>query len=187
MYHVTEASRDSSVARFGSLLVQIKDDYEEPSYDSDEHKIIQLGTTTENHIPPHFTADHAGVLNFSVNDIYLSERVLSRIKSCCCLRKQLELDSAKLANLKKSCERNHRELWFDDNVGEVLLNINIHRNSSIMNNPPNGLLMKCYKVMENMTETPLPFIIVILCLMCWLIIDRINGRAIVERLLVLGA
>lgn len=199
MYHVTEASKDSAAARFGSLLVQIKDDYQEPSYDSDEHKIIQLGTITDNHESPRFTANHAGVLNFSVNDIYLSERVISRIEACESLQKEFRWDAKKCKKIKSNVA-DYSTLWFNDNIGEVLLNITIHRNSSILDNPPNGLLMKCYMSLENVTgimfnikamsfnpinnETKqmLSFILVILCIVTWLLVDCFKGHAIIERL-----
>lgn len=65
MYHQKDA-------RFGSLLVQIKDDYKTPSYNSDKGNIIQIKIARCGKMPS-FTAKSAGVLNFTVNDVSVNE------------------------------------------------------------------------------------------------------------------
>ena len=60
-------------ARFGSLLLLIKDDYELPTSDSLRKEIKQLIVDNKCHIP-RFSAPKAGVLNFAVNDVFTKSK-----------------------------------------------------------------------------------------------------------------
>ncbi|MBR1415676.1 MAG: hypothetical protein IJ570_07435 [Prevotella sp.] len=168
MYHEAEGKGENrGKARFGSLLVQVKDDYKEPAHSSSSGKIIQLDTIKDGKAPK-FTVDSAGVLNFAVNDIYLSEEVLkslianyndmnsvlqdsfggkpdnmySRIESKDLANHVESTDLGKLLEIGDSCKLDRffclakkcPTIWFDDNVGEILLNITIVRNS-----PPSSI------------------------------------------------
>lgn len=177
MYHETKGQgKNRGEARFGSLLVQVKDDYKEPAYTSSSGKIIQVDTIKDGKAPT-FTVDTAGVLNFAVNDIYLSDEILySLIEN----HKAMEIllqdsfggkpdsmatipnhaesrdwgtlfeigDSCRLDSffcLAKKCPT----IWFDDNVGEILLNITVIRHS-----PPSSMftpviLSKGYRSLQN--------------------------------------
>lgn len=77
-YYDKKGRKDSLNAHFGSLLVQIKDDYKRPDFTSADGHIFQLDTI-RNGVAPHFVVESPGVLNFAVNDIYLSEQVLKKL------------------------------------------------------------------------------------------------------------
>lgn len=115
MYHENNA-------RFGSLLVQIKDDYELPSFNSDEGKIIQLDTI-KRYQPSHFRAKHAGVLNFNVNDIYLNNGCEPKITK---YKDVLHLDFKPYEYVLRNFKQ-RPQMWYDDNVGDILLSIRIDR------------------------------------------------------------
>lgn len=115
MYHKNDA-------RFGSLLVQIKDDYELPSFNSDEEKIIQLDTI-KCHQPSTFRVKKAGVLNFNVNDIYLNNGCEPKITK---YKDVLHLDFKPYENVLRNFKQ-RPQMWYDDNVGDILLSIRIDR------------------------------------------------------------
>lgn len=160
-------------AVFGSLLYQIRKDNESILYDSrddndDYPHIIQ--DNYERNESFSFTARHSGELYVSINDIYLSDKVLvllrdmpkknieqhleiekindaTKIKSDMLFNRGLnwvkerkpkdKLDTivenklAKLYALVHSDSLFHK-YWFDDNLGEILLNITVNRN--VINN-----------------------------------------------------
>ena len=213
MYHEMEGKGNNrGVARFGSLLVQVKDDYKEPAYSSSSGKIIQLDTIKDGKAPV-FTVDTAGVLNFAVNDIYLSDKVLaSLIKNHKEMEKLLQ-DSfrgkpdsmyAKVAEIQKhaestelgnlldigdSCRLNsffclakkRPTIWFDDNVGEILLNITVVRHT-----PPSSIftpmiLSKGYRSVQNFIGSPdfwIKFLLVFIIILVLLLLDYNIGHYI---------
>lgn len=167
MYHEEDA-------RFGSLLVQIKDDYEMPSHSSGEGKIIQLDTLTCGQAP-HFRAKHAGVLNFAVNDIYLNEGCEIGITK---LKDTLHLDFTSYKNVIHNYKR-RPQMWYDDNVGEILLSIRVDRKD--MNAGPliPSCMARAYFSIDGFFFSPNAgwrLFKLILYLLLWLSIDYALGR-----------
>lgn len=160
-------------AVFGSLLYQIRKDNEFILYDSRDDNDDNPHIIQDNHKRNEsfsFTARHSGELYVSINDIYLSDKVLAllrdmpkknieqhleiekindatKIKSDMLFNRGLnwvkerkpkdKLDTivenklAKLYALVHSDSLFHK-YWFDDNLGEILLNITVNRN--VINN-----------------------------------------------------
>lgn len=160
-------------AVFGSLLYQIRKDNESILYDSRDDNDDYPHIIQDNHERNEsfsFTARHSGELYVSINDIYLSDKVLvllrdmpkknieqhleiekindaTKIKSDMLFNRGLnwvkerkpkdKLDTivenklAKLYALVHSDSLFHK-YWFDDNLGEILLNITVNRN--VINN-----------------------------------------------------
>ena len=134
MYHAKDA-------RFGSLLVQIKEDGEELSYccsTSDNDTIKQIDFKDIDN-PPHLPIKNSGVLYFAVNDISLTDSVVfDSIKNSTAYKKYLNFKTIKdkrkdkiytidSINYKEFCEIIPQDFWFSDNVGEILLNITVVR------------------------------------------------------------
>ena len=160
-------------AVFGSLLYQIRKHNESILYDSRDDNDDYPHIIQDNHERNEsfsFTARHSGELYVSINDIYLSDKVLvllrdmpkknieqhleiekindaTKIKSDMLFNRGLnwvkerkpkdKLDTivenklAKLYALVHSDSLFHK-YWFDDNLGEILLNITVNRN--VINN-----------------------------------------------------
>lgn len=136
MYHAKDA-------RFGSLLVQIKEDGEELLYrcsTSDNDTIKQIDFKDFDN-PPHIPIKKSGVLYFAVNDISLTDSVVfDSIKNSTAYKKYLNFKTIKdkrkdkiytidkdSINYKEFCEIIPQDFWFSDNVGEILLNITVVR------------------------------------------------------------
>lgn len=106
-------------AQFGSLLCHIHSESAENAYDSDSCKaIIQLSSGQKNS----FTAHQPGYLYVTVNDIYLTPEILGKIEADTALQNELlpyEKDLTKAYS--------NPDLWFYDNLGEILLNISVTR------------------------------------------------------------
>ena len=213
MYHEAKGQgKNRGEARFGSLLVQVKDDYMEPAYTSSSGKIIQLDTIKDGKAPT-FTVDTAGVLNFAVNDIYLSDKVLDSLienhkemekllqddyggkpdsmyakvdeiqnhAECTGLGKMLEIgDSCKLDCffcLAKKCPT----IWFDDNVGEILLNITVVRHSPHSSIFTPMILSKGYRSLQNFVGSSdfcRMSLYGLIAILLWLILDYNVGHYI---------
>lgn len=213
-YYDKKGRKDSLNARFGSLLVQIKDDYKRPDFTSADGHIFQLDTI-RNGVAPHFVVDTAGVLNFAVNDIYLSERVLKKlIKNYDTIDSLLKTEfgnqpNSMLANIEESdrmtthsqstklgknlglsedsfqvdtffCKAKMRpELWFDDNVGEILLNITVthHVIDSGVFTPT--LFAKSYRLLGHYfgdQDAWGRFLLLIILLFLWFFVDYNLGH-----------
>lgn len=137
MYHEDDA-------HFGSLLMQVKEDNVEPSYDSSEGNIRQLSFSTS--WPTRLKIDHAGVLNFAINDISLIESVRKKIEKEPILRDSLGLRNSLDSLMAKG--DTIRDIWYNDNVGEVYLNITVLRAQIPSNIPMWGWVVKLYRRME---------------------------------------
>lgn len=223
MYHETDDKGENrGVARFGSLLVQVKDDYEEPAYTSSSGKIIQLDTIKDKK-PPTITVESAGVLNFAVNDIYLSEDVLKSLIANYNEMESLLQDSfagkpdsmysyikssdlaihaestglGKLLEIGDTCKldkffclaKKYPTIWFDDNVGEILLNITLVRHS-----PPSSIFApmifsKVYRSLNHFVTSSdfwcMSFFWLIAILM-WLLLDYNIGHYINRKAVTTG-
>lgn len=135
-------------ARFGSLIYQIKPEGKKPvsSNSGLPHKeIFQIEPKKDG--PYEFRAAHSGVLCFAVNDIFLDdEAVLKAVITQDSLAYVSNPDSKDLLLETKTIERlvkdttgeehdmfvrniisQNRSMWYDDNIGEILLNVNIER------------------------------------------------------------
>lgn len=209
-YYNNKGGKDSFNARFGSLLVQIKDDYKGPDFTSADGHIFQLDTI-RNGVAPHFVVDTPGVLNFAVNDIYLSERVMKKLINnydfIDSLLKnkfynQPETMLAKIGGMEKHSRRSflgeklglmdscqldtffckakmRPELWFDDNVGEILLNITVshHAINSGIFTPT--LFAKSYRLLGHYfgdQDAWSTLLLVIISLFLWFFVDYNMGH-----------
>lgn len=143
-------------ARYGSLLYQIKSEGQMPAVKNpvdEEQVIFQINPPKDRAFE--FKVKKSGVLCFAINDIYLddpefiknvidndletyaayqkdstktrpmfSESTLSRIKGNSAERTKL-INS--ILGLSPSNDQGNQSMWFDDNIGEILLNVNIER------------------------------------------------------------
>lgn len=177
-------------AVFGSLLYQIKKDNETIIYDSRDDNDDNPHIIQDNHERSEsfsFTARHSGELYVSINDIYLSDKVLvllrdmpkknieqhleiekindtTKIKSDSLFNIGLnwvkerkpknKLDTiveyklAKLYALVHSDSLFHK-YWFDDNLGEILLNITVNRNVISSSNVGGSFMSHAYRRIDN--------------------------------------
>ena len=166
-------------ARFGSLLVQIKDDYEKPSCSSDNGHIRQL-EIKECCQPPCFVADSAGVLNFAVNDIYLNDGCELDITR---LKEQLRLNDTQYNNVLKNYKK-RPQMWYDDNVGDILLSIRIDRKDMNVSKLVPYTMAKVYFYIDDFFYSPCLCCRLFrlgLCLLLWFIIDYAIARRIISK------
>lgn len=121
-------------ARFGSLLLQIKED-EQLDYDcQNDGSIIQINNYNRKKLET-IIIEKSGNLYFAVNDIYLSDDILKKFPKNHYLQNKYNLKTY-IDNNGKKCHIDTidnynlfpKEMWFYDNVGEILLNIVIIRN-----------------------------------------------------------
>lgn len=176
-------------AVFGSLLYQIRKDNESILYDSRDDNDDYPHIIQDNHERSEsfsFTARHSGELYVSINDIYLSDKVLvllrdmpkknieqhleiekindaTKIKSDMLFNRGLnwvkerkskdasdtidtmvENKLAKLYALVHS-DSLFRKYWFDDNLGEILLNITVNRNVISSSNVGGSFMSHAYR------------------------------------------
>ncbi|HIZ26426.1 hypothetical protein [Barnesiella sp. An55] len=131
-------------AQFGSLLCHIHSESAGNAYDSDSCKaIIQLASGQKNS----FTAHQPGYLYVTVNDIYLTDAVLKKIMASNTLKREL-LPYGKENFLQTAWQ--NPTLWFNDNLGEILLNISITRNviKSDGSTVSPGIYSRLYRLVE---------------------------------------
>lgn len=172
-------------AKFGSLLIQIKEDSEDPLYDSKDNnetvRIQQLTKDDDNG----FDIIHvksSGVLNFAVNDINITPSILHRMNDVK-LQKKLETDVYRLE--EKTFDFKQRDMWFSDNVGEILLSITVTRNTISEGESMPTCFVKLYRWIESKV-LPLSkwkivnsLFVYILIVFLWLFIDYKVGYKIV--------
>ena len=171
-----------SDAVFGSLLYQIKQDYKDFDYTSKRGTIKQLDEPNDEN-PVSFDVEQPGVINFAVNDMYLSDNVIDRLKrDSAYYIKELNFDSIAFQtfeNIKKNNDR--REMWFDDNVGEILLNVVVDRanlNSSIISE---SLLQHSYRFLEDITKRE-GFVLSLLKFLSYILVFVLLDRLILSRI-----
>lgn len=177
--------------RFGSLLMLIKEDDENFLYDSkddDGGRFIQIDFKGESE-PPHISVKKSGVIYFAVNDIYLSDRVLQTIKKDPDLQRYLSVDSicyadgnnrhqVRTSSLPDSLfAKIDRFMWFEDNVGEILLNITVARDILPASSFEQASLAKAYRWIEKkyVSKSSHFFTYFLLGIMLWLVFDRLIG------------
>lgn len=190
-------------AIFGSLLLQIKEDCDEPLYDGNKNsKIIQQLKYDKNNGFKIITAKSTGVLNFAVNDIYFTKEVLDSIRQQeDSTIEKLEFKTIKLTKeripiqikeLKESLGEGYkgiqRDMWFYDNVGEILLSITVTRN----NISENELMPTCFVKQYRWIEAKvLPLskwgiiwlgLVGVLIVFIWFSIDYLVGLRIVKAI-----
>jgi len=179
-------------AYFGSLLMLIKEDDEDFLYDyraDAEEQFMQIDFKGKE--PPHLSVKKSGVLYFAVNDIYLSDTVLSTLKNEPNLRKNLLVENIyycdndsgiqKMVPTSKldSClfDKVDRFMWFEDNVGEILLNITVERDILPASSFESPSLAKTYRWLEKkyVSKSSHFFTYFLLGIIIWLILDRLIG------------
>ena len=133
-------------ARFGSILCHIHSESEENCYDSKQDScshIIQLANGKTNKI----TVQSPGYLYVTVNDIYLTPEILEKIKNNPDLQKEL-LPYGHDQDLSKACSA--PSLWFNDNLGEILLNISVTRH--VIKNEGASISPRIYSYLYRLIE-----------------------------------
>lgn len=124
--------------KFGSLLLQVTEDGEDLVYDSDSiHDRIRQLDFSDSEKPAREVMRKSGMLYFAVNDIYLSETVVNKIKADRKYQNYLNFKTFVIKekktigidtiDYKQLSEIIPPDYWFRDNVGEILLNITIIR------------------------------------------------------------
>jgi len=181
-------------ARFGSLLMQIKEDNEDILYEcdrkDDKNKQMMQIDFSDKKTSPHIYIKKSGVLYFAVNDIYLSPKIINTIKANPNLQNSLEAkffvfydsegkpDTIQTNNLTESyISQIDPTMWFEDNVGEILLNITVFRDILPANSPKPTFMVKTYRWIENkflFSSHPF-FLWFFLVIFLWLTIDRMIG------------
>lgn len=184
-------------ARFGSLLMQIKEDNEDFLYasdknDEDNKRLMQIDFPEKGN-PPHISIKKSGVLYFAVNDIYLSGDVIDTIKNETILQDSLDakyfvfydenenketLEIAKVVSSKVD-----PFMWFEDNVGEILLNITVIRDVLPANSPKPTIMVKTYRwIEEKFMVSPLKFFLwLFLGVLAWILLDRLIGIIVKKK------
>lgn len=128
-----------------------------------------------------FTAHIDGILFLAVNDIYLNDSTINTIK-----KKSGNEEIEKLLNGRNpdSLKKN-RNMWFQDNIGEILLNISVYRNAAADNNSalmPDAI-PKIYRDIESVfnNETDNKNLITILVAIIFIIADFGIGKALAAK------
>ena len=140
-YCIYGRESSNTTARFGSLLYQIRKQHSGPlNYNSGtSNPIKQIEFDTNFRLRPYeFDADESGVLFFSFNDILLDSVTMARIiedkrshvyddlkKSCNGKSPKASKEDSINCILKKCGDP---EIWFKDNIGEVLINVRVEKN-----------------------------------------------------------
>ena len=119
---------------FGVLLCRISNEHQDPGKSFNGHiEVIDF----EHH---RFIADESGVLYITFNDVFLSDSVVYKLRqsadlSTVVMKEDLEktdyfkmLDSGQL-------KAGYEEIWFNDNVGEYLVNIRVKKDIRHSNIP----------------------------------------------------
>lgn len=180
-------------SKFGSLLLQIKEEYEKTSYDSHDkqrRKIHQLEYENKAGFKP-VIADSAGILYFAVNDFYFTEDIITKLKETNSLQKSNEIESVKykadgvsvpFKNVNNDSIQ--RDMWFYDNVGEILLSITVTRNMISESESMPSCVVKPYRWMESKIM-PLKkwelvgfLFLILMVIILWLGVDYFTGMSI---------
>lgn len=164
MYHAEDG-------RFGSILYQIHGDRAQHSYSqgdtiaSDETATIkQLNSNMAGKEGQAHEVEQGGCLYLSVNDIYLDERTTEMLSnkdaddSYKQLIKGLRISSGKkpnsvkmaLTDLSQKCP----EVWFKDNIGEILVNITVYRQQTKLASAQFRKMENIYQSLTNENGIP---------------------------------
>lgn len=131
-YCIYGRGENDTDAYFGSLLYQICKDSQGPIRDNVLKKdaIKQIDFSPRKRLFQdgafHFIAKESGILYLSFNDIYLDDSTLAKINSDNESKIQKDLYVHPIENIEKTPKLS--EIWFQDNIGEVLVNIRVEKN-----------------------------------------------------------
>lgn len=117
--------KDDKYPRYGSLLYQISTNHQSPiSYNdnNNENVVKQMDFLNKNN-EYRFTAEKSGFLYLTFNDILLDTLMFDIIDKDGGKMKD-KLDS--ICFKRNDCEKNSK-IWFQDNLGEVLVNVRIEK------------------------------------------------------------
>ncbi len=136
---------DSMDAVYGSLLYQIIGETQQPKirYEKGEkNPIRQVAINRKGRLEDNFfEARESGVLHVAVNDIYLDETTIQKIKDDKNDKDDLRSRLQVIEN--KPVDSLHRaRAWFNDNCGDILLNVTIERRNGY--NPYTSLMERGY-------------------------------------------
>ncbi len=128
---------DKKDAVYGSLLYQIIGETQQPKtrYEKgEENPIRQVAINRKGRLDDNFfEARESGVLHVAVNDIYLDETTIQKIKD----DKDNKDNSDDLRSRVQAIENKpvdplwRARAWFNDNCGDILLNVTIERRNGV--------------------------------------------------------
>ena len=137
-------------ARFGSLLCQIQPDALPCVYEDSGVYMEQLDMDAEEGVYASVDVERSGKLYVAVNDIYLSDRVKSELKKSAGY-KEIFLGDSTFSD--EQIDMLKENAWFNDNFGEILMNIVVIRSnpgdSSIF---PYGIMPRFYRMIDDWTS-----------------------------------
>jgi len=167
--------------QFGSLLLQIQPSGVE-CFDSisDERNNSIIQAVSKDKTPRFdLTTERSGILYVSINDIFLSDTVVKSINQSSTDDKKnitFMYDSLNYDTIHKHKLEN---MWFDDNVGEVLLNIIVERNNINIDNITPSIFVRAYRFIENIDIKKL--LLFIFLISCFLLLDNRIGKSNIRR------
>ena len=145
-------------AMFGSMLFQIQPDNTACKSSSEGcDDIVQMPLKHESiNFTRTIIAHQTGTLYVAINDIYLTTAVCDSIRKNKQLQESL-LDGMPVDLFLKKAKQSP-QMWFDDNIGEMLLNISITRNYIVDNaafTAPGAysLFSKFYRSLESIKQS----------------------------------
>ena len=132
-------------ACFGALLCRVSNEQNDPSKTTDgQMHVIEY---EKNRFKKRFEVDRSGVLYITFNDVLLSDSIVDKLRHSTDLSTVVmkeDLENTHYFNKYDSLSRigqleaGHREIWFNDNVGEYLVNIRVKKDICRSN-------VACYK------------------------------------------
>ena len=130
-YCIYGRGKNDTDAYFGSLLYQICKDSQGPILHNGEIDAVkQIDFSQQKRLFQdstfHFTAEESGILYLSFNDIYLDDPTLAQINTDKESKIPKDLEEHPIADIEKNPKLS--EIWFHDNIGEVLVNIRVEKN-----------------------------------------------------------
>jgi len=132
-----------------------------------------------------FTAHMSGTLFIAVNDIYLDESTLSSIEKNKQNTEIKDLLNGKSTDQLRTIAKDRKTLWFEDNIGEILLNISVYRDAATDNNSEliPDVFPKMYREMENVFNNGIDNRSLLIVIICTILItaDFISGKIIRRR------
>jgi hypothetical protein len=121
-------------ACFGTLLCQISNEHQAPTRTS-KAQIQKIG-----HKENHFVVEQPGVLYITFNDVFLTKKIVEQIRDSADLSTVVMKEDLEKTGYFKNYDSNqleagYEEIWFNDNVGEYLVNIRVKKDIRHSNIP----------------------------------------------------
>lgn len=179
-----KSKKDEYYPRYGSLLYQISNNHQGPiPYNDDINKnVVKQMDFSNNEYS--FTADNSGVLYLTFNDILLDRKLFNRIHIDRLLHDSIAINMCNNLQRSSIClvgDIKDQQIWFQDNLGEVLVNVRIEKNIWNSDLPfYKKIVVGAYRKINHMsTYGPIKSNtwIIVLVIMGWFIVDIIISSA----------